>query len=202
MKNPTRAACGACHNDVNFATGENHVGGPQINDKQCSSCHIPQGELEFDASIRGAHLSPVSSSQLTGLAVNITNVQGGTAGRTPIVSFTVQDGKGNSLPLSKLSSISFTMAGPTTDYGYTSFGIDTESTPGYVTESAAKSSCDINGNCTYTFTHQVPSAAKGTYAIGVEARRTEVLLPGTTSRRALSTVLPIKLSTSLWTARR
>ncbi|MDE3195526.1 MAG: hypothetical protein KGN84_04230, partial [Acidobacteriota bacterium] len=36
--------------------------------------------------------------------------------------------------------------------------------------------------CMYTFTHAVPAGAKGTYAIGVEARRTETLLPGTTKQ--------------------
>ena len=56
MTNPNRAACGGCHTDVNFATGQNHVNLPQVDDNQCSQCHIPQGELEFDASIMGAHV--------------------------------------------------------------------------------------------------------------------------------------------------
>jgi OmcA/MtrC family decaheme c-type cytochrome len=33
----------------------------------------------------------------------------------------------------------------------------------------------------YQFTHKIPAAATGTYSLGVEARRTETLLPGTTS---------------------
>jgi OmcA/MtrC family decaheme c-type cytochrome len=37
----------------------------------------------------------------------------------------------------------------------------------------------------YTFTHSVPAAATGTYAIGIEARRTEVLLAGTTSEQTV-----------------
>ena len=32
MKNPNRAACGSCHDDVNFATGKNHVDLPQVSD--------------------------------------------------------------------------------------------------------------------------------------------------------------------------
>ena len=39
-------------------------------------------------------------------------------------------------PYRRPGRLQFTMAGPTTDYGYTSFGSDTASTPGYVTESA------------------------------------------------------------------
>jgi OmcA/MtrC family decaheme c-type cytochrome len=194
MTNPTRTACGSCHDDVNFATGVNHPGGPQFDDNQCANCHQPKGEMDFDASIQGAHVAPTSSSLLTGLAVNITKVANGTAGTPPVVSFTVLDGGGNPLPLSKLTSISFTMAGPTTDYGYTIFGSDTTGTPGYVTESATKATCDNSGNCLYTFTHSVPAAATGTFAIGVEARRTEVVLPGTTSQLSIQYGAPNKVA--------
>lgn len=176
LLNPTRAACGSCHDDDNFVTGEKHPAGAMPDDTLCATCHIPQGQVEFDASIRGAHVTPTASSQLSGLAVNITKVDQGTFGTQPIVSFTVRDGSGNALALSKLGFISFTMAGPTTDYGYTVFGTDTALTPGYVTESAAKATCDNAGNCSYTFTHPVPAQATGTYAIGVEARRSETIL--------------------------
>ncbi|MGA2184636.1 MAG: OmcA/MtrC family decaheme c-type cytochrome [Bryobacteraceae bacterium] len=193
LTNPTRAACGACHDDVNFATGVNHPGGPQFDDNQCKNCHIPQGEIDFDASILGAHVAPTASSLLSGLAVNITQVQNGAAGSAPVVSFTVQDKNGATVPLSALGSISFTMAGPTTDYGYTSFGSGV-TTPGYVTESAAKASCGANGVCLYTFTHTVPATATGTYAIGVEARRTEVVLAGTTAQQTIQYGAPNKVA--------
>jgi OmcA/MtrC family decaheme c-type cytochrome len=39
MNKPTRTACGACHINVNFATGANHVGGAQATNAGCSSCH-------------------------------------------------------------------------------------------------------------------------------------------------------------------
>jgi len=77
------------------------------------------------------------------------------------------------------------MAGPTTDYGYTIFGSDVASTPGYVTESVTAAACDSKGNCSYTFTHAIPAASTGTYAIGVEARRTDVILAGTTSQQSV-----------------
>ena len=53
LNKPSRNACGACHDNVNFATGENHVNLPQPTDNQCANCHRPQGEVEFDASIKG-----------------------------------------------------------------------------------------------------------------------------------------------------
>jgi OmcA/MtrC family decaheme c-type cytochrome len=185
LTKPTRAACGSCHDDVNFATGDKHLGGPQFDDNLCSTCHIPQGELDFDASIKGGHVIPTESSLLGGLMVKITKVSNGTAGSKPVVAYTIQDGAGNPLVPSKLGSISFTMAGPTTDYGYTSFGSDV-TTPGYVTESALTSgSCGADGSCLYTFIHAIPAKATGSYSIGVEARRTETVLPGTTKQQTI-----------------
>ena len=52
-KAPSRAACGSCHDDVNFATGANHVNLPQVSDNQCTECHVQKGDLEFDASVTG-----------------------------------------------------------------------------------------------------------------------------------------------------
>lgn len=185
LTNPTRAACGSCHDDVNFASGDKHAGGPQFNDNQCAMCHVPQGEIDYDASIKGAHVMPTESALLSGLKVDITKITGGTAGTAPVVTFTVKDNAGNAVALNKLGSISFTMAGSTADYGYTSFGSDV-TTPGYVTESALTAgTCGSDGTCTYKFVHVVPAKATGTYSIGVEARRTEIILPNTTKQQSV-----------------
>ena len=185
LTEPTRAACGACHDNVNFATGANHPGGAEPNDNLCSTCHVPQGASDFDASIVGAHVVPVDSSLLSGLKAMIVNVTGGTAGKTPTVTFTLTNTAGNGVPISALGSLSLTMAGPTTDYGYTNFGV--ASTPGYVTESvtATTATCSAAGTCTYTFTHPVPAGATGTYAIGLEARRTETVLAGYPNQQSI-----------------
>jgi OmcA/MtrC family decaheme c-type cytochrome len=186
LTKPTRAACGACHNDVNFATGAKHAGGPQFDDKLCANCHIPQGEIDFDASIKGAHVVPAESSLLGGIAVAITKVSNGTAGSKPVVSYTVKDGTGNPLSPSKLGSLSFVMAGPASDYGYTSFGSDV-TTPGYVSESALTAgTCGADGSCMYTFLHAIPAKGTGTYSIGVESKRTETVLAGTTAERSIT----------------
>ena len=182
LTKPTRVACGACHDDVNFATGVNHPGGPQISDNLCAACHIPAGELDFDASIKGAHVAPEDSASLKGLVFEIRNVENGMAGQKPRVVFTVRDKSGVAIPLSALNNLSLVMAGPATDYGYTSFGADV-TTPGYVSESATTAAqCGADGICTYNFNHAVPNGAQGTFVIGIEGRRTETLLPGTTSQ--------------------
>ena len=100
MTTPSRAACGSCHDDVNFATGaiSYTAGGdtntshlPQVDDTQCAGCHIPQGELPFDASILGAHTVDDEAPGIPGLNFTLTKVTGGTAGTAPTVSFTVKD---------------------------------------------------------------------------------------------------------------
>jgi len=187
LTTPNRAACGACHSNVNFVTGLNHVNMPEPDDKQCAGCHIPQGELEFDASIIGGHTIPTYSTTLQGINVTLVKVAG-VAGQKPVVSYTVKNNAGAGIPMSQFTSggsLSMSMTGPTLDYGNVSFGTDTTSTPGYVTESvAAGSTCDSSGNCTYTFTHAIPAKATGTYAIGVEARLPATLMAGTTIQQS------------------
>ena len=183
LTTPTRAACGSCHDNVVFATGLNHPGGVQVDDTECATCHTPVG-TDFDASITGAHVVPTSSSLLSGLIVKITGVTNTTAGNAPTVAFTVTNNAGAAVPLSTLGSISFTMAGPTRDYGYTIFGTNT-STPGYVTESAAAATCSTSGACNYTFKNIVPPAATGTYAIGSEARITQTITTDTAGTQSI-----------------
>jgi OmcA/MtrC family decaheme c-type cytochrome len=189
---PSRAACGSCHDDVNFATGEiSYTAGgdttathlPQIDDTQCAGCHIPQGELPFDASIIGAHTVDDEAPGVPGLNFTLTKVTGGTPGTAPTVTFTVTNNAGQGVPMSYFTansgSLSLTMAGPTTDYGYTIFGTNT-TTPGYVTESVINGAqCTSAGACTYTFTNVVPAKSKGTFTIGIEGRLSITLLPGT-----------------------
>jgi OmcA/MtrC family decaheme c-type cytochrome len=186
LTKPSRAACGACHDDVNFATGANHAGGVQPDDNECATCHIPQGEVAFDASIKGAHVvqndTPIwypqnPDTSITSIIVTITGVTNTKAGQKPVVAYTVKDYNGKPIALNDptLEDIQFTMAGPTSDYGYTSFGSDV-TTPGIVGEDGTMGTCDSSGNCTYTFQHAIPANATGTYGIGVESERLENVL--------------------------
>jgi OmcA/MtrC family decaheme c-type cytochrome len=176
---PNRAACGGCHDNVNFATGENHVNLPQLDDNQCSNCHIPQGELPFDASIMGAHTIPTEWSGLPGLVISNLSVSNGTVGSAPAVTFTLKDGGGNPIAASSLATspnrLYVVMAGPTTDYG-TAMGY-----PGYVTEDASKATCGSDGTCVYQLQNSIPASATGTYSIGMEGRRGFTINAGTTA---------------------
>jgi OmcA/MtrC family decaheme c-type cytochrome len=185
LQNPTRAACGSCHDNVNFATGQNHSANnlPQVSDNQCALCHIPQGELEFDASIKGAHTYPQESAANPGLVFGIQKVDDGGPGQNPTVTFTVKDFNGNGIPMSQLTGgsnrLALVLAGPTSDYGYTSFGSDV-TTPGYISENPVpKANCSPDGTCTYTFAHAIPANTMGSYSIGIEGRRTFIVNPNT-----------------------
>jgi OmcA/MtrC family decaheme c-type cytochrome len=125
---------------------------------------------------------------LGGVKITLNSVTNGAAGKSPTVNFTLQDGSGNALPYSQMSSLTFVMAGPTTDYGYTGFGGDV-TTPGYVAETASATTvtCSSSSVCTYTFTHAVPANAKGSYAISFYGSRVpETILPGDTTQQVVT----------------
>ena len=190
--NPTRAACGSCHDDVNFATGKNHSGSnlPMASDNQCTTCHIPQGDLSFDASIKGAHMVNTEDPARPGLVLDILRVDNGKAGSAPTVTFSAKDFSGAPVAMSDLTTtpnrIALVMAGNTSDYGTVDFGPDTVNTPGNVSENPAPAAkCGSDGTCTYTFTHKIPATATGTFAMGIEGRRGWTVLPGT--EQAMST---------------
>jgi OmcA/MtrC family decaheme c-type cytochrome len=165
---PNRVACGSCHDDVNFATGENHPGGIQADDSACASCHIPQGDLEFDASIKGAHTVPFKSAQLKGLNATIVSVEGAAPGQKPTVKFKLTEKDGTSVsPQPFGSNLNLLMGGPTKDYAINPFR-----------ERADGASFD-GTVATYTFNRAIPADATGTWAFSIEARRTVTLNPGT-----------------------
>jgi len=168
ITHPSRAACGSCHDNVNFATGENHAGLPEVTDNLCTNCHFAQGELPFDISILGAHTIPTFAPGLPGVVFTLNSITNGTAGQPPTVSFTVKDKAGNPANLSDLASLNLTVAGPTADYA-TEFQ-----------ESALRAS-GSGGTYTYTFTNRVPAGATGTWTVGIEGYRNVTLLPGTTT---------------------
>lgn len=69
---PTRAACGGCHTNINFATGANHASFAlaQADDSQCASCHGTGGLAPETAHAVGARA--VAAENLT---VDFTSAQ-------------------------------------------------------------------------------------------------------------------------------
>ncbi len=172
---PTRAACGACHDNVNFATGLNHVNLPQVDDKQCGQCHQPNSGAEFDASVVGAHVVGTRSKQLGGLNFAITRVDNAKPGQKPSVTFTVTDNAGNALDITKLDFLNLVMSGPTADYN------------GYVSEDVRKAPV-VGGQFVYTFNAALPAAATGSYAVGIEGYRNTTINPNTVNSAVMRDV--------------
>jgi OmcA/MtrC family decaheme c-type cytochrome len=165
---PNRAACGACHDNVNFATGEAHANLPQVSDNQCASCHFPQGELEFDVSVRGAHTVPRFSRDLPGVVFDILAVNDGVAGKRPSVTFTVKDKSGKPIPLAQMNRLNLILAGPNTDYAT------------YISEDVRTANGTADGRLWWTFQTPIPADAKGSYSIAIEGRREIKLMQRTT----------------------
>lgn len=171
---PSRAACGSCHDDINWVTGENHPGLAQADDSACASCHVPQGDQEWDAGIKTAHTVPYRSKQLKGLNATILSVTNTGPGQNPVVTFKMTENDGTILDPKNLGSspsLNLLLGGPTTDYGT---GQAPPAQP--IRESATGAS--FNGSiATYTFTKAIPLTAKGTWAVAIEARRTITFNP-------------------------
>ncbi|MEO7653981.1 MAG: OmcA/MtrC family decaheme c-type cytochrome, partial [Bryobacteraceae bacterium] len=165
---PSRAACGSCHDNVNFATGANHADLPQVSDNQCATCHVPQGELEFDVSIFGAHTIPTKSQSLPGTVFEMVRVDDGAAGKRPTVTFRVKDKAGKPILPSEMTRLALILAGPTSDYA------------SYVSENALTATGDAaSGTFFWTFANAIPADAKGTFSVGIEGYRNIRLLEGT-----------------------
>jgi len=186
MTNPSRAVCGSCHDDVNFATGDKHVNLIQADDTQCANCHTPAPHNEFDASIPGAHTVPNASASLPGIVGKILKVDNGTAGNNPTVTFQVTDKAGNPLDITKLTTIRLVLGGNNIDYGVTPAGMRVSETPTTATGGS-------NGTYVYTMTNKIPATATGSYTISLEAANTVTLLPGTTQQvTATDMMLPFE----------
>jgi OmcA/MtrC family decaheme c-type cytochrome len=166
MFKPNRAACGACHDDVNFQTGENHVNLPQFSDSQCANCHTRQGELEFDASILGAHTVPRFSRALPGVVMGIESVTDAAPGKKPTITFTIKDKAGNPILPSKMARLNFRIAGPTSDYTMM-FSEDARQAEG------------TNGRYFWTTAAPLPANAKGSFGFSLEGRTEMKLMEGT-----------------------
>lgn len=171
---PARAACASCHDDTTFTVGGTHTGGPQADDSACASCHVPQGDAEWDASVMGAHTVPYKSTQLKGVKAQIVSVTNAAAGQNPTVLFTITQNDGTPIPPSAFApttptgraNLNLIMSGPTTDY----------SLPPQIRERADGATTSASGYV-YTFTHAIPADASGTWGFSIEARLPVTLNP-------------------------
>ena len=165
--NPSRDACGSCHDSVDWVTGANHAAGPQADDKACASCHQPDG-VEFDASIKGAHTVWEKSKQLKGLNATVVSVTNMAPGKSPTAVFKLTNGDGSAVDGTKLTTFSPILAGPTSSYSK------------YYRESALTKAVfsAAAGTTTYTFIAALPADATGTWTVSGDIYRNATLKRG------------------------
>ena len=166
MTRPTRAACGSCHDNIDWTTGANHPAGPQSDDKACAVCHIPASGIEWDASVQGAHTVEYKSKQLHGLTMTILSVTQAKAGQAPIVQFKINDAKGAAIDPRPIDTLRFTLGGPTTDYA------------SYFSEDALPTVTFDGTTSTYAFKNPIPANATGTWMLTCDVEWTVNLKQG------------------------
>lgn len=158
LTNPSRDACGSCHDNIDWVSGEGHRAGPAEDDSRCAECHTPQGEEEFDISIMGAHTIPTKSQQLAGLNMEILSAENTGPGQTPTVHFTLTNNDGSSVMPSDLNSLALLLGGPNSDIAE------------YYREDA-RSADYADGVASYTFSTAIPEDATGSWSISADAYR-------------------------------
>jgi len=164
---PSRRACGACHDTVDFAGGTNHP--KQSDDTQCSTCHIGDSGVEYDNSVKGAHTIDNKSKQLKGLTAEIVSVSNLAPDKAAVVVMKFKNGDGSAVDGSKLTSMRLNIAGPTTSYKW---NIRDANTPAsWVYDAAA-------GTSTYTFTAKIPADATGSVLVTGDFYRTVTIKRG------------------------
>ncbi len=86
---PSIQACGACHDDVNFAAGEDggHPGGVVTDNSQCTVCH---SEDRIAGSVEESHSIPAKVTG-THYQFHIVSISHTAPGQFPVVKYSVTD---------------------------------------------------------------------------------------------------------------
>ena len=175
---PSQVACGSCHSNVNFVTGEGHGpdNTPATDDTKCADCHAATQTAEWDSSVPGSHLLPSDSKQLKGLNFTIVEMTNNAKGQNPTVKFKLTDNSGAAIKPSSATggaSATLVISGNTKDYAL--YPVISQAATTTATYDSA------TGVCTYTFTvptgqtSVIPSNATGTWTLSAASRRTVTL---------------------------
>ncbi len=167
----TRAACGSCHDDINWVTGAGHMAGSMEDDTLCSNanCH---GSASLNPDV--VHVYPFIDQNSLIVEITIDAVTNTNPGQQPQVDFTVMvDGAPRNILGNgqALNSLAFTLGGPTTDYDYANYrqasAQSSNPTPG---GSLTAITDGTDGKFRYLFpaSRAIPLGVQGTFAIGVE----------------------------------
>ena len=171
---PTAEACGACHDNVNFATGANHSSNIVADDTQCVTCHGPTSTLDNgQLQVITAHQIPERVFQST-LAYNIIKATSAAPGQKPVIQFSVTNPSSGNAPYnlftadpflhcsdpSATPNLSIAVAWSTTDYTNVGSGVTSEvAQPINIPVVCAATPPTANGDGTYTISSPTPIPA-------------------------------------------
>ena len=115
---PTMEACGACHDNVNFATGANHSSADIVaNDTQCTTCHGPASTIDNGAlQVVTAHVIPevVAAAKFQFIVNSVTFTTDTSDNVYPVVNFSVIDPTNGNAPYNILTAAPFAGIDPGT----------------------------------------------------------------------------------------
>jgi OmcA/MtrC family decaheme c-type cytochrome len=198
MTVPNIEACGACHDNVNFATGANH--GPSniiANDTQCTTCHgststIDNGQLQVVA----VHIIPEMVFQKR-ISYNIIKASNTAPGQNPVIQFSVTDPTNGNKPWNLVTdepfayctnpnfgeaNLNLDIAWSTTDYTNVGSGVTSEAAePISLPVTCTTPAPTANGDGTYTVTSPtaIPANIKGSAGILFEGHPAHDFMDGT-----------------------
>jgi OmcA/MtrC family decaheme c-type cytochrome len=179
---PTMQSCGACHDNINFATGANHASGIIANNTQCSTCHGPTSTIDGgQLQVLAAHVDPVLVYQKK-FSYNILSATNTGPGQFPVIRFSVTDPTNGDAPWNLLTSEPFTycagsdptsnsnlaIAWSTTDYTNVGSGVTSEAAePVSIPVACASIPPTANGDGSYTVTSTtaIPANVVGTAGV-------------------------------------
>lgn len=200
---PTVAVCASCH-DRTYLDGATPPAGYTAHPpgsamaSECATCHRESGMIGgFPTGIRTAHATIERREGAPTVAATIDGVTNFAPGASPTVTFTLTDRAGAPITAATaLSRLSFNINGSTSpDYALSPpiNGAAIATTPtGTLTNLGA-------GHYSYAFpsTAVLPTTAAGTWAIGLEARRTETVGTTTITHGAVNPVRYVAVTGAL-----
>lgn len=114
---PSREACGACHDAIDWATGKSvvkgkkdHAGGPQANDAACAACHPADTGGVMPVAV--AH-DPKVNMEHDDVALSMSASKNGkfyVAGEKPVVTIVIKDAKGTPIDHTKVDATNYAAA--------------------------------------------------------------------------------------------
>jgi len=189
MDHPSRKACGACHDYIDWETGEGHseYNLAMADDNTCGNCHVPDSGQDFDRSVTGSHVSTFKSTEFPGALFEFVDITNTGPGQTPTVRFKLSS-KTGTLDANTINRLRLNISGPNTDFYY----YNQETVSGAV----------LNGDIwSYTFNTPIPADAEGSYTVGVEGRVTAMVDGRNQNETIEASTLPFAVTGSVMARR-